>query len=125
MVTCLMELCDHLASMHIAMDEEIDSLIQRPGMFVGLPPEHGGLQAAENQLCMLLSYRYFGQELEWGNEVRALWPEGHERPGALGWRVAVLHRGDKTFDAWSRDVTKIVATIKNRVMGCDEDCGND
>lgn len=100
--------------MHAAMDEEIDSLIKRPQMHVGFPAEAGGLHAAEDQLGILLDYRYFGQDIEWKKHVQVLWPEGHERPGALGWRVSVLHRDDKTFDAWSRDVAKIVATIRER-----------
>jgi hypothetical protein len=103
-----------LARMYATMDEEIDSLIKRPQMHVGFTAETGGMQAAEDQLNILLSYRYFDEEWDWHKEVRQLWPEGHERPGALGWRVAVLHSGDTTFDAWTRDVAKIVETLRKR-----------
>jgi len=105
---------DLLSRMYATLDEEINSLIQRPQMHVGFPAEAGGMQAAEDQLGILLSYRYFDEVWDWYREVHALWPQGHERPGAAGWRLAVLHSEDTTFDAWSRDAAKIVATLRER-----------
>jgi hypothetical protein len=123
-------LLSRLASIHKArfdrlmrdMDSHIDMLVKRPGMFAGNFGPHQ-LNHAEMELMLLLGYRYHGSlEIDgwrgrqhvWFRAVMEAWPEGVDKPGALGWMLKHLHRDDENWDGWSEAATKLVANIRAR-----------